>query len=175
MLSILISTSVYTWLLARSFQGFWPKICMHYLRLSYMLCATPIITCFIYRSHNNLYVHSVRSAPIFCYAEPPFTSYPLVPRLHLGVMFLMCPQFMTFCCLMLDTTFPAHTGCPRRNGPDFGRVFLRSNYTDITQNTYIQSSMVTEIMAIEVWNFDSYYSLIDYQIHIETGRNVWFL
>jgi len=23
------------------------------------------------------------------------------------------------------------TGCNRRNGPDFGRVFLRSNYTDI--------------------------------------------
>ena len=32
-----------------------------------------------------------------------------------------------------------HTGCSRRNGPDFGRVFLRSYYTDITQNTYIQS------------------------------------
>ena len=29
-------------------------------------------------------------------------------------------------------------------------VFLRSNYTDITQNTYIQSSMVTEILATEV-------------------------
>ena len=43
-----------------------------------------------------------------------------------------------------------HTGCNRRNGPDFGRVFLRSNYTDITQNTYIQSSMVTEILAREV-------------------------
>jgi len=68
-----------------------------------------------------------------------------------------------------------YTGCPRRNVPDFGRVFLRSNYTDITQNTYIQSWTVTEIMAREVWNFDSYYSLIDYQIHIETGRNVWFL
>ena len=38
----------------------------------------------------------------------------------------------------------------RRNGPDFGRVFLRSNYTDITQNTYIQSSMVAEILAREV-------------------------
>ena len=49
------------------------------------------------------------------------------------------------------------------------------NYTDITQNTYIQSSMVTEILAREVRNFDSYYSLIDYQIHIETGRNLWFL
>jgi hypothetical protein len=38
------------------------------------------------------------------------------------------------------------------------------NYTDITQNTHIQSWMVTEILAREVWNFDSYYSLIDYQI-----------
>ena len=43
-----------------------------------------------------------------------------------------------------------YTGCPRRKGPNFGRVFLRSNYTDITQNTYIQSSMVTEISAREV-------------------------
>jgi len=42
-----------------------------------------------------------------------------------------------------------YTGCPRRKGPNFGRVFLRSNYTDITQNTYIQSSMVTEILNIE--------------------------
>jgi len=33
----------------------------------------------------------------------------------------------------------AYTGCPRRNVPDFGRVFLMLNYTDITQNTYIQS------------------------------------
>jgi hypothetical protein len=32
-----------------------------------------------------------------------------------------------------------YTGCPRRKGPNFGRVFLRSNYTNITQNTYIQS------------------------------------
>ena len=44
---------------------------------------------------------------------------------------------------------PVYTGCPRRKGPNFGRVFLRSNYTDITQNTYIQSSMVTEILNIE--------------------------
>ena len=32
-----------------------------------------------------------------------------------------------------------YTGCTRRNVPDFGRVFLMSKYTDITQNTYIQS------------------------------------
>jgi len=32
-----------------------------------------------------------------------------------------------------------YTECPRRNVPDFGRVFLMLNYTDITQNTYVQS------------------------------------
>jgi len=32
-----------------------------------------------------------------------------------------------------------YTGCPRRNGQNFGRVFLMLNYTDITQNTCIQS------------------------------------
>ena len=42
-----------------------------------------------------------------------------------------------------------YTGCNRRNGPDFGRVFLRSNYTYITQNTYTQSWKVTEILARE--------------------------
>jgi len=68
-----------------------------------------------------------------------------------------------------------YTGCPRRNVPDFGRMFLMLNYTDITQNTKVQSGTVAEIMAREVWNFDSCYSLIDYQIRIETGRNMWFL
>ena len=32
-----------------------------------------------------------------------------------------------------------YTGCPRRNVPDFGRVFLMLKYTDIIQNTYVQS------------------------------------
>jgi len=32
-----------------------------------------------------------------------------------------------------------YTECPRRKGQNFGRVFLMLKYTDITQNTYIQS------------------------------------
>jgi len=32
-----------------------------------------------------------------------------------------------------------YTGRNRRNGPDFGRVFLMLNYTEKPQNTYIQS------------------------------------
>ena len=38
-----------------------------------------------------------------------------------------------------------YTECNKRNGPDFGRVFLMLNYNEKPQNTYIQSSMVTEI------------------------------
>ena len=86
-------------------------------------------------------------------------------------------KFLTKCTNIL--AFPlcekTYTGCPRRNGQNFGRVFLMLNYTDIAQNTYIQSWTVTEIMAREIWNFDSCYTLIDYQIHIKTGRNMWFL
>jgi len=33
----------------------------------------------------------------------------------------------------------SYTGCPRRKGQKFGRVFLMLIYTDITQNTCIQS------------------------------------
>jgi len=39
----------------------------------------------------------------------------------------------------LNTIAHPYTGCPRRNVQYFGRVFLMLKYTDITQNTYIQS------------------------------------
>ena len=64
----------------------------------------------------------------------------------------------------INRDLPVYTECPRRNVPDFRRVFLMLKYTNITQNTYIQSWTVTEIMAREFWNFDSCYSFIDYQI-----------
>jgi len=37
-----------------------------------------------------------------------------------------------------------YTGCPRRNVPDFGRVFLMLKYTDITQNTYVHTHTHTQ-------------------------------
>ena len=92
----------------------------------------------------------------------------------LGVTFLASKIFGLFLGFRKFCT-PVYTECHRRNGPNFGRVFLMLTYTDITQNTYIQSWTVTEIMAREVWNFDSCYTLTDCQIHIETGRNMWFL
>ena len=61
--------------------------------------------------------------------------------------------------ISIFTTLSFYTGCNRRNGPDFGKVFLMLNYTDKPQNTYIQSWTVSEIMASEVWNSDSCYTL----------------
>ena len=78
-------------------------------------------------------------------------------------------------CVFLRVFIYVYTGCPRRNGQNFGRMFLMLKYTDITQNTYIQSWTVTETMAREFWKYDSCYTLTDYQIHIKTGRNMWFL
>ena len=42
-----------------------------------------------------------------------------------------------------------YRGCPGRNVPDFGRMFLKLKSTDLTQNTYIRSWTVTERMARE--------------------------
>ena len=41
--------------------------------------------------------------------------------------------------VMITSELMIHTGCSRRTGQNFGRVLLMLNYTDITQNTYIQS------------------------------------
>jgi hypothetical protein len=49
-----------------------------------------------------------------------------------------------------------YTGCPRRNVRNFGWVFFMLNYSDIPQNTYIQTWTVTEIMAREDWNWQEY-------------------
>ena len=52
----------------------------------------------------------------------------------------------------INTHINKHTyiyRCPRRNVPDFERVFLMLKYTDITQNTNVQSWTVTEKMARE--------------------------
>ena len=92
---------------------------------------------FIIRAYN----HKFRRFGSCVYIQHPrlirgFWSFKLNFISFDGIEFIICTIYM-------------YTGCNRRNGPDFGRVFLRSNYTDITQNTYIQSLTVTEILARE--------------------------
>ena len=54
-----------------------------------------------------------------------------------AVMIVLAP--LDFQVLLQNGSYALYTGCPRRNVPNFGRVFLMLKYTDITQNTYIQS------------------------------------
>jgi len=56
-----------------------------------------------------------------------------------------------YMCVCIYIYIYIYIECPRRNVPDFGRVFLMLKYTNITQNTYVQSWTVTEIMASEKW------------------------
>jgi hypothetical protein len=64
-----------------------------------------------------------------------------------------------------------YTGCSKMNVLDLGRVFLMLKYTDRTLKNYIQSWRVTEIIVREIWMYDSFYTLIDYQTNI-TGSNM---
>jgi len=61
-------------------------------------------------------------------------------------MYILKCRIHTFTYVCIYT----YTGCPRRNVPEFGRVFLMLKYTDITQNTFVQSGTVKEIMARQV-------------------------
>jgi hypothetical protein len=80
---------------------------------------------------------------LYCYLQQDFLSYNGQKIKDFSAPILSSAET----CSMVKIW--DYTGCNRRNGPDFGRVFLRLKYTDITQNTYIQSWTVTEIMARE--------------------------
>jgi len=65
-------------------------------------------------------------------------SRPSISSIVVGFLpFFFLSLFWKFSTIV--TPFLTYTGCNRRNVRDFGRVFLMLNYTDITQNTYIQS------------------------------------
>ena len=68
-----------------------------------------------------------------------------ITTVHLYICVIACVEGGGF--VERHVSVDRYTGCPRRNVPDFGRVFLMLKYTDITQNTYVQSWTVTEMMA----------------------------
>jgi hypothetical protein len=55
----------------------------------------------------------------------------------------------TFINISMRRRYTIFIQCPERNVTDFGRMFHKLKYTDITQNTYIRSCTVTGIMARE--------------------------
>jgi hypothetical protein len=61
-----------------------------------------------------------------CNSLQMFTCEPKTVQVQQNLNILFCWRY-------------TYTWCPRRNGQNFRRVFLMLKYTDITQNTYIQS------------------------------------
>ena len=66
-----------------------------------------------------------------------------------------------------------YTECPRRNVPDFGKVFLMLKYTDITQNTYIYTYRVSQEECARLWEGVPYVKIYQYNpkhLYIYTYR-----
>ena len=81
-----------------------------------------------YSKLNTRLIPRQLPSPVFRFLLSPAASLLLD---NYALLFMVHFIYHTLLCL--------YTGCPRRNVPDFGRVFLMLKYTDITQNTYIQS------------------------------------
>jgi hypothetical protein len=96
--------------------------------------------------HAHIWQHSIRENNFsYCYRQiPQFDSFPWVGVGNTQIIYRN------------ETHESDNTGCPRRNVPDFGKMFLKLKYTDITQNTYVQSWTVTEIKAREKWSSCGY-------------------
>jgi hypothetical protein len=76
----------------------------------------------------------------FCDSINSFlTSWTTARCCHLTCDSVQCVCQIMSCCSSKHAYIYIYTGCNRRNGPNFGRVFLMLNYTEKPQNTYIQS------------------------------------
>jgi len=110
-------------------------------------CTDP--QCLYSRSMPLLPLLAVRPVLILCactvqlYLYSPYGPYGLyrssVPVQGCTLPYLLTVHPVQFVIQTNKCSLYIYTVCPRRNVPDFGRVFLMLKYTDITQNTYVQS------------------------------------
>ena len=84
-------------------------------------------------SEDRLVTSILGVQTVCCYAATAVTRQ----KLSSGDIVTLCILINKL--LYLPSDLHSYTGCNRRNGPDFGRVFLMLNYTEKPQNTYIQS------------------------------------
>ena len=53
--------------------------------------------------------------------------------------------------MYIHSVYSRYTGCNRRNGPDFGRVFLMLNYTETPKHLYPKFNVYGDIAQRKVW------------------------
>ena len=113
-------------------------LCHVYPVLSHVTCLTEHHLNIMGKSHVNIEGYTI--AAQFCrvsYEKGGIVIYVHNSLTHSNTNFFTQKVISrSIYNLKIDTIY---TGCPRRNVKYFGRVFLMLNYTDITQNTYIQS------------------------------------
>ena len=81
-----------------------------------------------------------QSQPLFLrYCEREILNYPCSVQWDRSPYIYINTHTHTHTYIYIYIFTHTYTGCPRRNVPDLGWVFLMLKYTDITQNTYIQS------------------------------------
>ena len=92
--------------------------------LSYKVQPTPRQACQFCRSYQSVMTRNRQSVA---------TSLVSVCYICMYVCICVCV------CVCVYIYIYIYTGCNRRKGQNFGRVFLVLKYTDVTQNTYVQS------------------------------------
>jgi hypothetical protein len=110
-------------------------------------------TCFgrLYLHHQEL--TTALTASCFTYCHKSYYKFTYKLSLKFGLNSLSLRVLLNQMAAIVLCSFHLlfmYTGCPRRNVPDFGGMFLMLKYTDITENTYIQSWTFTDIMAREM-------------------------
>jgi hypothetical protein len=68
--------------------------------------------------------------------ESPSVNFSMLEPMFMELrMYIMAPELISMAYFINPSHLCVYTGCPRRNVPDFGRVFLMLKYTDVTRNT----------------------------------------
>jgi len=114
---------------------------------SIVRCSIP--HCTLFQTFTGSANHTVSTLPILITRVISWSAYVIYIIIRNGIAIYsyftqahththICTHTYTNTCILTSFNFK-YTGCPRRNVPDFRRVFLMLKYTDITQYIYIQS------------------------------------
>jgi hypothetical protein len=113
-----------------------------------LFCCMLIWHCVTLKASFIVYAHGVELSPchkLWKTRKDMYTNVPYYIILSESSMnHLLDHSSLTLSLIMSYIYIYIYIVCPRRNGQNFGRVFLMLKYTDITQNTYIHMELLVK-------------------------------